>query len=415
MMKSITVRTPCNSLSSSPCNFAALLLVFLLVCQFEAVFAAAPARATISGKDCPIVLVHGFMGWGRPEMGGYRYWGGFYDIQKRFSENGFEAHTASVGPISSVHDRACELFWQLFGGRVDYGQEHAKKFGHKRFGKTYKAMLPGWSAEKPVHLIGHSMGGQTIRYLSELLARDFFKAGTSERWIFSITSISTPHNGTTLATIVSTLFWNTAEELLSGLNALANGSIDFAYDFDLQQWGIKRRRNESLRDHLRRILSTMGDTTDISSYDLAPAGAHELNEVIRVFPSIYYMSYSNSSTFKAPIIGVNLSHRLKINPALYLPADFMGTYFGSAIPSGKHRAWQANDGIVNTLSMAGPDNSRISRPKADKPLKKGIWNNMGLTSNTDHLQIVGHYVIDSEWLYGFYDGIAHQLAALKRR
>ncbi len=74
---------------------------------------AASGSPVLMGQDCPVVLVHGFMGWGREEMGGYLYWGGFYDIEKMIAEQGFKTVTASVGPISSVHDRACELFWQL--------------------------------------------------------------------------------------------------------------------------------------------------------------------------------------------------------------------------------------------------------------------------------------------------------------
>jgi len=35
----------------------------------------------IFGKnDYPIVLIHGFLGWGPDEMGGYKYWGGKDDI-----------------------------------------------------------------------------------------------------------------------------------------------------------------------------------------------------------------------------------------------------------------------------------------------------------------------------------------------
>jgi len=34
-----------------------------------------------------------------------------------------------VGGVSSDHDRACEVFYQLVGGRVDYGEEHAKGTG----------------------------------------------------------------------------------------------------------------------------------------------------------------------------------------------------------------------------------------------------------------------------------------------
>ena len=396
------------------CFFVNAMLTVLLFSLLSGTAFAASSAPAVMGNDCPVVLVHGFMGWGREEMGGYLYWGGFYDIEKMIAEQGFKTVTASVGPISSVHDRACELFWQLKGGRVDYGAEHAKKFGHKRFGRKYKSKLPEWSENKPVHMIGHSMGGQTIRYLAELLARDYFKQGTNERWILSVTTISTPHNGTTLATIVSRIFWNMAEELLVGLNALANGSVEMIYDFDLQHWGIMRKSNESLRAHLQRIISTVGDTQDISSYDLAPEGAGKLNEMIRVFPDIYYLSYSNTSTFNAPIIGISLSRRLTVNPVLYLPADFMGTYSGEAIPADKHRIWRQNDGIVNTVSMLGPSNAKIVKRIPEKSLKKGVWTDMGLTYNTDHLQIVGHYVLDDKWLKEFYAGVVDNLKKMKR-
>ena len=58
-----------------------------------------------------------------------------------------------------------------------------------------------------VHLIGHSMGGETIRLLAQLLeegskdeiqatginTNSLFKGG--QHWIESITTISTPHDG----------------------------------------------------------------------------------------------------------------------------------------------------------------------------------------------------------------------------
>ena len=34
--------------------------------------------------------------------------------------------------------RACELFYYLKGGTVDYGVERSEKYGHSRFGHTYK-------------------------------------------------------------------------------------------------------------------------------------------------------------------------------------------------------------------------------------------------------------------------------------
>jgi len=58
-------------------------------------------------------------------------------------------------------------------------------------------MYSEWSAEKPLHFIGHSMGGSTVRVLQQLLENGAFrKHKTSAAMIKSLTTISTPHNGT---------------------------------------------------------------------------------------------------------------------------------------------------------------------------------------------------------------------------
>ena len=77
----------------------------------------------------PVILVHGFMGWGPDEMGSYKYWGGKYDIEERLREDGFEVYTANVGPVSSNWDRAVELYYQIKGGQVNYGKIQSEKYG----------------------------------------------------------------------------------------------------------------------------------------------------------------------------------------------------------------------------------------------------------------------------------------------
>ena len=39
-------------------------------------------------NDYPIVLIHGFMGWGESEMGDYNYWGGSKDYVDMIKKNG---------------------------------------------------------------------------------------------------------------------------------------------------------------------------------------------------------------------------------------------------------------------------------------------------------------------------------------
>lgn len=90
-------------------------------------------------EKTPIVLVHGIFGWGRGEMP-FHYFGGFHggDYQAELEKQGHIVFTAGVGPVSSNWDRACELYAQIKGGRVDYGQRHSETHGHKRYGRTVR-------------------------------------------------------------------------------------------------------------------------------------------------------------------------------------------------------------------------------------------------------------------------------------
>ena len=91
-----------------------------------------------SQNDYPIVLVHGFMGWGPEEMGSYSYWGGKYDLIKELEEKGHTIYISNVGPVSSNWDRAVELYYQIKGGQVDYGKGHSDTYGTIRKPKNKK-------------------------------------------------------------------------------------------------------------------------------------------------------------------------------------------------------------------------------------------------------------------------------------
>ena len=141
---------------------------------------AAPASAAwwdqtdTAVNPYPTVLVHGLLGYGFNDGVNdiIPYWGMTSgSMQDYLARYGYETYAASVGPISSAWDRACELYAQLVGGTVDYGAAHSAEFGHARYGITYdEPLFEGWSAEKKINLVGHSFGGATIRLFLDILA-----------------------------------------------------------------------------------------------------------------------------------------------------------------------------------------------------------------------------------------------------
>ncbi|KAF5741088.1 hypothetical protein HS088_TW10G00083 [Tripterygium wilfordii] len=141
----------------------------------------------------PIVLIHGIFGFGKGRLGGLSYFAGAEKKDERVL-------VPDLGSLTSIFDRARELFYYLKGGQVDYGEEHSKACGHSQFGHIYKeGHYPKWDEDHPIHFVGHSAGAQVVRVLQQMLADKAFKdyENTSENWVLSITSLSGAFNGTT--------------------------------------------------------------------------------------------------------------------------------------------------------------------------------------------------------------------------
>lgn len=111
----------------------------------------------------PIVLAHGLFGFERIGLGPLTFASYFRGIPETLRAAGNRVLTTHVPAIAGVHSRA------------------------RRLGEQIDAAFPG----EAVHLIGHSMGGLDAR----LLASDPSWTGR----VLSVTTIGTPHLGSSLA------------------------------------------------------------------------------------------------------------------------------------------------------------------------------------------------------------------------
>ena len=355
-------------------------------------------------------------------------------MKQFLEENGYEVYVSNVGALSSNWDLVIELFYEIKGGQVDYGLEHSRQFGHlqRPAGKQYdNPLYPQWDADHPVHFISHSMGGQTIRVLSALLSgqdprfqnilrnKDDEPFIPGNGWIKSITTLSAPHNGSTLydiikkkVTIVTTMI------TLAGINPQRATTPGQLYSFSLEQWGLKKADNETINEYINRVFKTLGDTKDICTWDISIAGAQELNSTVKLFPTVdpeaYYFSYENEKTF--PVGKQFYVPDATINPKLKSHAFLMGI-LPAADPFGGADGWRDNDGGVNTISMIAPQLGCSDGVSIYQGLpQKGVWNCLGKLK-WDHGEITGKEVITFPWkvkkLEEFYLNLASFLRSLE--
>ena len=344
----------------------------------------------------PIILMHGFIGWGRDEMNGYNYWGGTIDLQDYLISQGYEVYTISMGPISSNWDRAIEAFYQIKGGQVNYGVKHSQKYNiiQSPEGKEYDGYYPIWDGNHPIHIIAHSQGGQTARMLEYILKYNNLDEDSEllrnekKGWVKSITTISTPHNGTVLADVVSENL-SFLQRITPFFGIMHDSAIEDFYNFDLEQWGIERRENESKSDYIKRLsMSPIQESKNFSRWDVSVQGAKEFNSIYQTDSNVYYFSYPNYSTKEISngthIPDSNMS--LKLWPAALIMGQ--SSRFGTE--------WNMNDGVVNTISMKYPinlQNQEAPNKAFDSDnIEKGVWQVMDLI-HYDHSEIIGHSLL----------------------
>lgn len=333
------------------------------------------------------VWVHGLSGWGSYDSQ-YKlmpYWGMFGgDLLKYLNKQGYNCYAASVAPEGSAWDRACELYAQLTGTVTDYGEAHSERCNHERFGKDFtgKALVPSFSAEDKINILGHSFGGATVRLFTSLMAKGdeaemaktseddispFFTGGKAD-WIYSVTTLAAPHNGTTAYNIDKNdpdAKTNPIEDMLSNLVSA----------------GTKPKEDSRIPE-------------DYASYDMYIDNALELNDNLALPENIYYFSISCSATTMNED-GTYSPINEKMETLFRSSSALMGAYTGETKNGFViDESWRENDGLVNTCSALYP----LGQPHTEfdaENVKAGTWNVMPIYYG-DHMSLQGGLFVKND-------------------
>ncbi len=373
--------------------------------------------------DYPYIFVHGMGGWG-PDNEFYSlspYWGGGLglddtDLIKILNENGIEAYAPSVGPLSSAWDRACELYAQLAGTVVDYGEAHSKAHGHDRYGFSYEGkavMGKPWDMKEKINIVGHSFGGATVRLFTSLLAfgseeeraasgentSELFKGGHD--LVHSCITLSAPHNGSQVANLlVDPQVTMLLISAVLNVVGMVFGNNFLVFSFQLGHFGLTPKQ-----DQFRAWLTPCGiwdfyKSNDNCGYDMTLRGAAELNETIKLAPNTYYYSYTTAD-----------SSMKTLNPIFWISGGMMALTKGSTVDGIKIEGdWAVNDGIVPLASALYPTVDAATAKDYEDSLEKGEkilpgrWYYLDTMYGMDHFDFCGtkHYPTSFE---GFYFGM----------
>ena len=373
----------------------------------------------LTENEYPFVFVHGMGGWGAYEENApMPYWGGmgFDGLKMSTSDTnivdilnsyGVETYEASVGPFSSAWDRACELYAQLTGTVVDYGEAHSKEHNHDRYGYSYegKALMgENWDLTTPINIMGHSFGGPTVRLFASLMyyGDEAEVAATGEETsplftgghdvIHSCTTFSSPNDGTPIADFLVDL-------KLIALIAFAGNLLGTIFGDNVMMWslrfghfGITPPEGQDRASFSIRNIVNFYNANDNCGYDMTIDGAKKLNEKISVAPNTYYYSYTAIAT-EENALGMQ---QLQTASLFSFSSLVLSLYEGKTINGVEMtKEWAISDGIVPYASAKCPMKD-IETAKSyseavanGEEILPGRWYMMDLLMDFQHASYMG--------------------------
>lgn len=334
--------------------------------------------------ELQFVFVHGFDGWGSYDKRYQRipYWGmRGGDLISWLRMEGFPAYAASVSPVGSAWDRACELYAQIFGTQVDYGAAHSREFHHERYGMDFsdRPLIPRWDENMQLVLIGHSFGGVTARLFAHLMAH----GDADEREASLNDSISPLFQGGMDFRIHSVV---AAASSLNG-NSTYTMLEDPAFDPARVKVSWKGRLFGRIFMKATQKKPDGSDPRDSAEYDMQIDRALEMNRKIADLPDVYY--YSVPCSFTRKMKDGSYVPEKEMESVFIMRSAQMGCYSGVTKDGFViDEKWRQNDGRVNTISEIAPFGAKKKNLNPDGSPERGIWNVYPLYHG-DHMSLQG--------------------------
>lgn len=355
-------------------------------------------------NNYPVVLCHGFMGWGESDKikTVFDYWGiGSKNVVKHLQAEGYEVHYPSLGPFASAWDRSCELWAYLFGGTVDYGKVHSERYHHKRYGRTYEhgaiEDLGKTEAHKKINILGHSFGGPTVKMFVELMCNGWeeereatnpedlsplFRGGHGHL-IHTMTTLDGVNNGTTLANIVSPKYDPIVKGFLMFMQPMENTPMLRIFDFGNQQFGLGAYPDEvhgiginPLKKTKEGMQAYIDNRMDNIAYEMTVDLCARMNAVQGVAPNIYYFAQRGLVTHTGS------DGKLHMDPKIMYPICLVpGKALCKIMPDNVQEielddSWWPHDGFVNLVGQSAPLNQPAEEGDENTDFRPGVWYNM---------------------------------------
>ena len=354
----------------------------------------------------PTVFEHGFVGWGEQD-GVYKwapYLGVFHgSLMEELRKRGYEVYQPSTSGWQSAWDRCCELWAIIMGGTVDYGKVHSEKYGHARYGRTYeKGLIEDWGQpgdHEKINFVGHSFGGSTALCFESLLAYGCQEEidGTP-----TVTTLSSTNNGSNFASWLHTAGVIIIDDIvLTMVTMLGNSKFNDYYDANMDQWGVMEDPKKRTVSGLRNPLSKW---KEIKRYDANPnldSIGHEMqvecmylmNSKLKMDEKAYH--FARRACGSEPK-GDGERHKMKKDATMIakiagvITCNWRGIHL-ETIPQFNyyHKRDMYNDGLVTVDGQSAPMDKPHTDWVAGTELEKGIWYNMPVEQDKDHISWMG--------------------------